>query len=319
MSITWHDIKLITMQKMFAINNGSTRLPTDSMGKDYLSAMPAAANEALTMLATVGKFIIKSIDIANIPVPSLIPGNCKIHSVTRGDITYEAVGAKSLYYELKGKGTLSIQIGEGTEEEPVEPTVTEFDTTESKGYVPFKAILDNPDDLKVIVTFSSDYPMSVKDFALYAAEYENADDIPPYTPYVRYDLSELAEDFYAVIPEKVIYEGDCPFARYTATSNYFQEGYKTFVIPRNIWGNWKIYYKAYPQHLTLTTPDDTELALDPEVADLLPLYMASQIYKDDDPSIATQYRNEFEVAFERLQKNVNAPSQEHFRSVTGWI
>lgn len=71
--------------------------------------------------------------------------------------------------------------------------------------------------------------------------------------------------------------------------------------------------------ITLDTPDDEILAIDPEVAALLPLYMASQLYKDDDSGIATVYRNEFEVAFERLKDSVSAPSSERFTSESGWI
>jgi hypothetical protein len=169
------------------------------------------------------------------------------------------------------------------------------------------------------VTFESDYPLSVKNVGMYSANYETDADIPPYSEYVRYDLRELADDFYMVDPEHIIYEGNREVSRYTATSDWFEEGYKVLLLKRNMPGNYKIYYKAYPQPITMTTPDDTELVLDPEVSALLPLYIASQVAKDDDISLATIYRNEFEVAYERLVKKVEAPSQEHFVSVTGWI
>ena len=68
----------------------------------------------------------------------------------------------------------------------------------------------------------------------------------------------------------------------------------------------------------MDTPDDYELALDPEVVTLLPMYMASQLYKDDDNSLSTIYRNEWEVAFERLSQNSNAPHKEEFTSESGW-
>ena len=65
--------------------------------------------------------------------------------------------------------------------------------------------------------------------------------------------------------------------------------------------------------------DDYELPLDREVAAILPLYMASQLYKDDDIGVATQYRNEFEVAFERLQNAVPSGKAEKVISESGWI
>lgn len=311
---TWRDIKLRTLQKMFATNNGSTNIPTDNNTREYLSAMPGAANEALQMLATAGKFIIKCIDIAHIPVRNYASQGEKIRTVEYGDIEYEADGIHSVYYEFMGKGTLTITVGEESEEE-------EFDSTEngSHGFVPVKKLVDNPNNLKVIFTFHSDYPLSVKNFAMYIANYASADDVQPFSENVRYYLPDLANDFYDVDIEHVIYEGDADISRYKATSDFFQEGFKVLVLPRDIPGNYKVYYKAYPQEITLETPDEEELTLDPEVEALLPLYMASQLYKDDDAGISTVYRNEFEVAFERLKDSVSAPSSERFTSESGWI
>lgn len=311
---TWRDIKLRTLQKMFATNNGSTNIPTDNNTREYLSAMPGAANEALQMLATAGKFIIKCIDIAHIPVRNYASQGAKIRTVEYGDIEYEADKIHSVYYEFMGKGTLTIKIGD-------EETEEEFDSTEngSHGFVPVKKLVDNPDNLKVIFTFHSDYPLSVKNFAMYIANYASADDVQPFSENVRYYLPDLANDFYDVDIEHVIYEGDADISRYKATSDFFQEGFKVLVLPRDIPGNYKVYYKAYPQEITLETPDEEVLSLDPEVEALLPLYMASQLYKDDDAGISTVYRNEFEVAFERLKDSVSAPSSERFTSESGWI
>lgn len=310
---TWRDVKLKTLQKMFATNNGSTNIPSDNNTREYLSAMPGAANEALQMLATAGKFIIKSIDIAHIPVRNLIPQGERIRTVESGEISFEADGTRSLYYEVLGKGTLSIQIGEEVTEEAFDSTLS------GHGFAPAKKLIENPDNLRVTVTFTSDYPLSVKNVALYSAKYENEDDIPPYSINIRYYLPDLASDYYMVDLEHVIYEGDADISRYKATSDFFQEGFKVLVLPRDIPGNYKVYYKAYPQQITLDTPDDEVMALDPEVEALLPLYMASQLYRDDDAGQATSMRNEFEVAFERLKDSVSAPSSERFTSESGWI
>lgn len=310
---TWRDIKLRTLQKMFATNNGSTNIPTDNNTREYLSAMPGAANEALQMLATAGKFIIKCIDIAHIPIRNYASQGEKIRTVEYGDIEYEADGIHSVYYEFMGKGTLTITVGDESEEE-------EFDSTEtSHGFVPVKKLIENPDNLKVRLKFTSAYPLSVKNCAMYIANYESADDIQPFSENIRYYLPDLASDYYMVDLEHVIYEGDADISRYKATSDFFQEGFKVLVLPRDIPGNYKVYYKAYPQEITLETPDEEVLTLDPEVEALLPLYMASQLYKDDDAGISTVYRNEFEVAFERLKDSVSAPSSERFTSESGWI
>lgn len=46
--------------------------------------------------------------------------------------------------------------------------------------------------------------------------------------------------------------------------------------------------------------DDDELNLPNSACVLIPLYIASQLYKDDDISQATAYRNEFEVGLQDL-------------------
>jgi hypothetical protein len=103
------------------------------------------------------------------------------------------------------------------------------------------------------------------------------------------------------------------------TSDYFQEGNTVLVLDRDTPGNFRVYYKAYPQKITQETGDDEVLSIDDEVAPLLCLYMASQLYKEDDNSIATTYRNEFEVGFERLKDRASTPSSERFTSESGWI
>ena len=41
-----------------------------------------------------------------------------------------------------------------------------------------------------------------------------------------------------------------------------------------------------------------------EACIILPLYMASQLYKDDDITLATTYRNEFETELAELTTNI---------------
>ena len=69
--MTWKDIKVATLQKMEAADGNE--IPTDDSVTDYVAAMPQAANEALLLLSTAGKFIIKSISIGHNPMENLIP------------------------------------------------------------------------------------------------------------------------------------------------------------------------------------------------------------------------------------------------------
>lgn len=78
------------------------------------------------------------------------------------------------------------------------------------------------------------------------------------------------------------------------------------------------FYDARPSKITQDTASDAELGLEEDAAVLLPLYMASQLYKEDDLSIATAYRNEFESALERLTVRAGGEVRGEFMSKTGW-
>ena len=60
---------------------------------------------------------------------------------------------------------------------------------------------------------------------------------------------------------------------------------------------------ANEDKITPITPDYYELELDDKGAELLPLYMASQLYKDEDVGLAAIYRNEFEIGREQYLRS----------------
>ncbi len=306
---TWSDIKLRTMQKMFSAK-GNT-IPNDSASVDYIAAMPGACNEALQRLSTAGRFIIKSIQIAHNPVTNLLTDGDRIRSVESGDIEIEATGARSLYVEVYGDCTMTIYVND---------TPVSVDNIASEGkYLPIKRLIDNVDGYTVKVVLSSAYPLAIKNFALYSATFKTADDVQPYTQVLKYNLAELAPTFYMLADDPLIFEGSRQTSRYMQTSDFFQEGGRILVLDRDLPGNYTVYYKSYPGTITSGTADDYVLDVEPEVDALIPLYMASQLYKDDDNGIATTYRNEFEVGLQSLKDAVKGPSSEVFESESGWI
>ena len=97
----------------------------------------------------------------------------------------------------------------------------------------------------------------------------------------RYDLRELLPDYFSL--DTVYFDGG---AEYGQTMDYQIEGERVLVLPPKA-GLWRVYYNAYPYEITGGTAEDQGLAIDPEVAVLLPLYIASQIYKHDNVALAT--------------------------------
>lgn len=200
--MTWGEMKVIALQRMFAITGGD--IVEDDSTRTYLAGMPGAANEALQLLSTAGKFLVKSIAI-----------------------------------EQEGNGT------------------------------------------------------GIR----------------------RYDLRELAEDYYTVRETQVFFEDG---ESYGQTADFLFESGNILVLPADRAGKWTVYYNAYPPPVTDATGDGYEMPLDPEVAVLVPLYMAGQLYKEDDIGLATQYRNEFEVAREELRAVGIPATGSEFVSSSGW-
>lgn len=306
--MTWKEIKLHTLQKMFAAEG--TTIPNDDATVDYIAGMPQAANEALQILSTAGKYIVKKIEIAHTPLPNLIPRNVasKIHQIIDSQKEFEADRARAYYIEFLGKGELDIYVGDSLVE-----TVSLVSQTFFK---PYSGLIENPERENVRLVIKTEYAVSVKNIALYNVLFDSAEEIQPYSEKIKYDLSQLADDFYLLNSDEIYYEGEDP--RYISTNKFFQEGNRILVLDREMPGNYTVYYNAYPGRITQNTADDYELPLDPEVVVLLPLYMASELYKDDDIGLATTYRNEFEVARELLRNGVPSPSAEEFTSESGW-
>ena len=66
----------------------------------------------------------------------------------------------------------------------------------------------------------------------------------------------------------------------------------------------KKYDKTSIDRIDNKTSSDYEFKIPEDACVLIPLYIASQLYKDDDISQATAYRNEFEVGLQDLLLNI---------------
>lgn len=274
----------------------------------YVSAMPHCANEGLSLLATAGKFITKTAKITQMDIKNIIPDETA-NNIHEFNDTYEIQvdEGQSYYFECSGVGTLDIE---------VDGVIDTIPLTENT-YEVYKGLIVNPDKKPVKMTFTTLYPMALKNVAVYRENFDLPESVPPFTDKVKYDMKALAPDFYMIDPQGIYFEG--AYQKYLQTSDFYQEGTKTLVLDRDMIGSFTIYYRAYPEQITADTDDEYELPIDPEVYTLLPLYMASQLYKDDDNGIATAYRNEFEVGFERLVNSANLSAYEEFTSESGWI
>jgi hypothetical protein len=160
-------------------------------------------------------------------------------------------------------------------------------------------------------------PVNLMNVCFYDCEFESDADVPQYEKYIKIKMDDVLSDFYQLSPAE-LYDLGTSGNEYIVADKYFQEADKTLVIERDRPGIYVIHYRAYPQQITLETPDDYEMALDPEVAVLIPFYMASVIYMDDDIGVATSYRNYFEVGRDALSQGALIPKKEKFIPSSGW-
>lgn len=324
--ITWKDIKYTTLQKMFSISGSSTTIPNDSATMEYVNAMPQACNEALQLLTTAGKFIIKEYQYINYPFDNMLGRNLFLtYTVVNDYKIFSVDGAKSYYFKISGKPTsCKLFVGDREVKDFFPEPEDDEEVVKVNGFQTFKGNVpevewEEEEEPSTVVTLKVEarYPVNLMNVCFYDCDFESDSDVPPYEKYIKIKMDDVLDDFYQIAPAE-LYDLGVSGDQYIVAEKYFQEADKTLVIEREKPGIYVIHYRAYPQQITLDTPDTTVLSLDPEVAALIPLYMASQLYKDDDNAIATVYRNEFEVGREALSQGALIPKREKFIPSSGW-
>lgn len=95
-------------------------------------------------------------------------------------------------------------------------------------------------------------------------------------------------------------------------------GQSVLQLPKGVSGTVRVFYDAVPEHITEYTNDTEELPLSDDCNVLIPLYLAGELYKDDDIGMATAYMNEFESRLSSLPANESGVRGGSFTSVTGW-
>lgn len=136
--------------------------------------------------------------------------------------------------------------------------------------------------------------------------------------YYAYDLREIFDDFYTMYDGYVMYTNGDVYERAT----YETEGESILLLPADAVGTWRVTYCAYPERITSLTPKETVLSLHPEAASMVALYIAGQVYKEDDISLAQTYMNEFLEWLNRLKLNARKAGSMGknitWKSMTGW-
>lgn len=132
----------------------------------------------------------------------------------------------------------------------------------------------------------------------------------------RFDMNKYADDFRSFTDEVYIQTEKGRERLY----GYVTEASSVLVLPAWLEGEIIVYYNPLPQYISQYVSDDEKIKLLPMASTLLPLYIASQLFKDDDMRQAVQLRNEFETGLARMSALITSDrkNKESFASVTGW-
>lgn len=318
MKYTWADIQVAAIQKMFLNNKSITTDDLENLRQDkkynlYLNSMPDAANEALIRIMSVGRPIVKKYWLSyNVPEKIYDYSSYDTTTIINEDYVVEGGITKSYYFEINDSATIEIQkLNNETNEWEVLDTIDHV-TDNPTGYIVEKGLIDNENNKIRFVFKSEGYMYSIRNLALYNISFRSEDDVITHTQRIKYDLSTLISDYYELI--SVEYEQDGKRGQFDKYK--LLEGDSTLVIDSVFKGNFILTYKAYPTKITSETDDSYELDISAEMAALIPTYIASELYKDDDISIATVYRNQFETGLLNISRIEN-PTE--FADTCGWL
>lgn len=154
-----------------------------------------------------------------------------------------------------------------------------------------------------------------------AGEAVTADKLTLPAAEVRYKLklSDYIPRFRALEREQLMLDSG---GIYGAAEEWSMEGDDVLVLPGNIVGVYTVWFAAYPKLITTATPDSEELELPAEAAALVPLYIAGELYKEDELAMATMFRNEFEDGLQKMRaawgQSGSGCRTGRVRNTTGW-
>ena len=206
------------------------------------------------------------------------------------ELFFYAENVKSYYFEADGKGTLSIEKYEASEEKWTRVSVVEFAGV--KGFTAYRGFIKQDGEFvnaSIRLHFIGEYVYSIKCVAMYEHLYsENAEDIPSWDRFIKYDISALVTDFLSLSSQPIIEAENIKYIN----QPYGVEDGRIILLPHDIDGLYKIIYNKLPRKIISengAANDESDIDLDEDLCALLPMLIASYIWVDDEPEKAQYY------------------------------
>lgn len=277
-----------------------------------------AANRAMLQINAL-RPVTSIVEIYHRGLNNLVNGaDHKIHEHLDKDVIFSCIAsAKSYYFEVNGEGVCFIEIYDREKNQwELKDKPIEFNT---KGFEVHRGLI-KPDgeftDKPVRLRFAGDYVYQIKNAALYGQIYSSSsDDIPAFSEYARYDLRELDPSFIELADNPMV----GPYTR-LGEGYVFEEG-AVLLLPANVAQDMKIKYKRAPKEIVYTTSpsaDSTEIELDPELVQLLPLLTAVYVLADEGDGKSEYYLTLYRERAAEIEARKRNREGAGYYNVTGW-
>lgn len=206
------------------------------------------------------------------------------------DIVFEGKGCKSYYFEVDNIATIYIEkLVNGAWE-----TLETIENTTKRKFTQHRGLVANDEKSLVRIRFSGQYVYNYRNIALYAYSFPAVEDIPDYIPYVRYELPSDFMELKSIISETEV-------RQYKTMQQYFFENRRTLLLNYYEVGQYIINYYRYPSDITDDTIDTYEFEVDIDAQEAIPFFIAGHVIIDENPTVATQLINEYQLKLSRLQ------------------
>lgn len=244
---------------------------------------------------------------------------CFLPTVREEDLAYEAEGARAYYFEAAGNGTLLIEkYAEGRWSLIDERPISSRDFAPYKGFIKADGkFTDERVRLRFAAHPDGDFIYFVRSVAIYARLYGATEsDIPPMEEWTSYDIAALCADFLSL--ENPPMRTD---SMMRTPCGYEIDGGTRILLPYEAEGEFRVLYRRKPTALTdegAPEDDKTEIDLDEELCQILPLLTAAYVWAEDEPEKAQYYMNLYRERAAEIQSAPRVTGPVKITNESGW-
>ena len=282
-----------------------------------ISAFYSAANRAMLQINAL-RPLTAILEIYHRGCENLVAG--ATHDIimhTDEPVIFECSGgARAYYFEVSGVGRCNVEVYDSDSGKWDVKIEIPFET---KSFTAKRGIIKVDDEFTsapVRLCFIGEFAYQIRNAALYGVLYSaNPDDVPAYEEYIRYDLRRLADGFIELADNPFI----SSFTR--ITDNYLFESGAVLLLPPDVAREVKIKYKKRPAQLVYAespAKDETEIELDPELAELLPLLTAVYVLADEGDGKSEYYLQLYRERSAEIEMRKRSREGARYENVTGW-